>query len=400
MDLAFGNRVLGFVENQLDNIISLFSAEPGGSGPELTKPQVTQLATKVNRLSEVLEQCDSGFRRPPISRPGSRQQGTRSVSVHFENKISITGMDVLEKVKEELQNMGSANEQFDATSQCNPPASTSVHSVLRRATINIVGEAPSSNKDDSSPDPENSNLRLSRTWPIDNRSRREQSTTGDEVDSDDSDFQDDKTSEPLLPHHVPLEEQLMYFRELDIICMNAAYDFYHRYKSELSIVPDRRNQLVVKINIDGPHCQTLPQWTNLLRSLATAKGIKPDMVAQHTSFNGETQSVDEVRHALSKRKDKSDRDMLALVQMARTFCWQLKDWKRCKELDVMYTRLERVIAAANKEKREVKKAAMRQEARLRKLKEAEPGHRLKRANTFDMCANQKRLMDLDTCSWA
>lgn len=85
---------------------------------------------------------------------------------------------------------------------------------------------------------------------------------------------------------------------------------------------------------------TLPRWTHHLRRLVEHGRIPPSIISNRDSFSGEIQPVDEVRHAVNKQKQKTDRDLLALVQQARTFCWQLKDWERCRQLDELYGVLE------------------------------------------------------------
>ncbi|KAF8426189.1 hypothetical protein EV426DRAFT_704118 [Tirmania nivea] len=84
----------------------------------------------------------------------------------------------------------------------------------------------------------------------------------------------------------------------------------------------------------------LPRWTHYLRRLVEHGRIPPSIISNRDSFSGEIQPVDEVRHAVNKKKQKTDRGLLALVQQARTFCWQLKDWERCMQLDELYGLLE------------------------------------------------------------
>ncbi|RPB24667.1 hypothetical protein L211DRAFT_837031 [Terfezia boudieri ATCC MYA-4762] len=64
----------------------------------------------------------------------------------------------------------------------------------------------------------------------------------------------------------------------------------------------------------------LPRWTHHLRRLVEHGRIPPSIISNRDSFSGEIQ--------------------LALVQQARTFCWQLKDWERCRQLDELYGVLE------------------------------------------------------------
>ncbi|KAI5808219.1 hypothetical protein DFH27DRAFT_522870 [Peziza echinospora] len=85
---------------------------------------------------------------------------------------------------------------------------------------------------------------------------------------------------------------------------------------------------------------TLPRWTHYLRRLADRDRIPKHIVGDLVSFSGEIQPVDEVRHAVRKGKVKTDRDLLALVQQARKFCWQLRDWAKCRELDQLYEVVE------------------------------------------------------------
>ena len=94
---------------------------------------------------------------------------------------------------------------------------------------------------------------------------------------------------------------------------------------------------------------TLPRWTHHLRRLVEHDRIPAHIVANKESFSGEIQPVDEVRHAVNKQKEKTDRDLLALVQAARRFCWQLKDWERCRQLDDLYTLLEDAIRLVKEE---------------------------------------------------
>ncbi|KAF8467845.1 hypothetical protein BDZ91DRAFT_762635 [Kalaharituber pfeilii] len=101
--------------------------------------------------------------------------------------------------------------------------------------------------------------------------------------------------------------------------------------------------------VTGPTTLTLPRWTHHLRRLVEQNRIPPHIIANKDSFSGEIQPVDEVRHAVHKRKLMSDRDLLALVQQARKFCWQLKDWDRCRTLDELYEILENAIKLVKEE---------------------------------------------------
>ena len=124
-------------------------------------------------------------------------------------------------------------------------------------------------------------------------------------------------------------------------CVEAAYTFYVRHREHLDQARDRRGQRQLcramrQSPISRKNDLTLPQWTHLLRRLADSRRIEREMVSRLESFSGEIQPVDEVRHAHVKNKEKSDRDLLALVQATRCFCWQLRDWDKCEQLDDLY----------------------------------------------------------------
>lgn len=162
-----------------------------------------------------------------------------------------------------------------------------------------------------------------------------------------------RTEEPTQEIHIKEEQQREYFQQIQHLCIGAAFDFYQKHQEALNNVRDKRGK---------PLCQTtrgepiqdatdlnLVQWTHLLRRIFDVKGLKKDMVSSLESFNGEIQPVDEVRHAYKKSKTKSDRDLLALVQISRCFTWQLKDWTRCACLDGLYTLLELNIRAVKRD---------------------------------------------------
>lgn len=161
--------------------------------------------------------------------------------------------------------------------------------------------------------------------------------------------------EPLQEKSLSGEKQREYFLQMQDCIVEAAFDFYIRHHKILDTVTDRKRRPLCcatagRERITNKNDLTLPQWTHLLRRLSDAKGLLRNMVSRLESFNGEIQPVDEVRHAYSKKKEKSDRDVLALVQVTRCFCWQLRDWEKCSQLDDLYETVEARIALAKREK--------------------------------------------------
>ena len=155
-------------------------------------------------------------------------------------------------------------------------------------------------------------------------------------------------AEPMQATHVPAAAQQQHYTQMQACCVAAAFTFYTRHRPALDAAADRRGRRLCATPagraITAADELTLPQWTHLLRRLADARALPRAAVARLESFCGEIQPVDEVRHAAAKRKRKSDRDLLALVQAARVFCWQLRDWPRCEQLDELYAAIEEDIA--------------------------------------------------------
>lgn len=153
--------------------------------------------------------------------------------------------------------------------------------------------------------------------------------------------------EPLQDVHIPLERQKEYFARMQDCCVEAAYTFYARHRDHLDKALNNRRQPLCRTSRQNRIVQkddlTLPQWTHLLRRLADSRSIEREMVSRLESFSGEIQPVDEVRHAHVKNKEKSDRDLLALVQTTRCFCWQLRDWEKCEQLDDLYGVIKEII---------------------------------------------------------
>ncbi|PWW79285.1 hypothetical protein C7212DRAFT_349237 [Tuber magnatum] len=158
--------------------------------------------------------------------------------------------------------------------------------------------------------------------------------------------------EPLQHTNLSGKEQSKYFQQMQQCCVRAAYEFYLRHRAHLDNIRDKKSRqlcLTAKSNpISKPDDLSLPHWTHLLRRISDARGLQKNMVSRIESFNGDISPVDEVRHAFTKKKVKSDRDLLALVQLTRNFCWQLKDWDRCADLDTLYTLLEKTIREAKR----------------------------------------------------
>ncbi|KAF8246040.1 hypothetical protein K440DRAFT_662383 [Wilcoxina mikolae CBS 423.85] len=167
--------------------------------------------------------------------------------------------------------------------------------------------------------------------------------------------------EPVQEMHLDGPTQRTYFEYMQECCIDAAHTFYMRHQERLDVVTDRKGRRLCYTThgrpISNKHDLTLPQWTHLLRRLSDAKGLKREMVSRIESFNGEIQPVDEVRHACSKNKEKSDRDLLALVQITRCFCWQLRDWEKCEQLDDLYGTIEEAIDIARRERQERRELA-------------------------------------------
>jgi len=160
--------------------------------------------------------------------------------------------------------------------------------------------------------------------------------------------------EPVQEMSLPGEKQRQYYLQMQDCIVETAFGFYIRHQKVLDSVTDRKGRKLCcatagHVQITSKNDLTLPQWTRLLRRLSDAKGIQRSMVSHLESFNGEIQPVDEVRHACSKKKEKSDRDLLALVQATRCFCWQLRDWEKCEQLDDLYGTIEARIALAKSE---------------------------------------------------
>ncbi|KAI5796593.1 hypothetical protein EDC01DRAFT_651989 [Geopyxis carbonaria] len=186
----------------------------------------------------------------------------------------------------------------------------------------------------------------------------EESTSDDFDDSQEGRLPHSADTEPIQTQHLGAAIQREYFEQLQAVCIEASHDFYRKHQRILDTVTDRKKRHFCKTPHGDPiksqHDLSLPQWTHLLRRLSDAKGLTRNMVSRIESFNGEIQPVDEVRHAFSKNKQKSDRDLLALVQTTRVFCWQLRDWDKCQDLDDLYTTIEQRIRHVKKELRETK----------------------------------------------
>lgn len=153
--------------------------------------------------------------------------------------------------------------------------------------------------------------------------------------------------EPRQDTHLEKSEQIRYFEAMQKCCIEAAFAFYSRHKVHLDTINDRSSkplcQTAKKGPIENPTDLSLPHWTHLLRRISDARGLQKEMVSRIESFNGDISPVDELQHAFKKEKVKSDRDLLALIQLTRNFCWQLKDWDRCKHLDELYGLVDKNI---------------------------------------------------------
>lgn len=171
------------------------------------------------------------------------------------------------------------------------------------------------------------------------------------------------TKEPQQEAHLEKDQQIKYFEHLQKCCIEAAFTFYKLHKSHLDTINDRGSKPLCitakREEITSPTDLSLPHWTHLLRRISDARGLQRDMVSRIESFNGDISPVDEIQHAFKKEKVKSDRDLLALIQLTRNFCWQLKDWERCKLLDDLYGIVEKDI----KDLKSIKRKSSQREAR-------------------------------------
>ncbi|KAF3923140.1 hypothetical protein ABW20_dc0107823 [Dactylellina cionopaga] len=162
-----------------------------------------------------------------------------------------------------------------------------------------------------------------------------------------------RTTEPPVTTSLSFDEQKPYLEVLLNICVKAAYNFYTTH--HLSNALDKKSMPIFlakdKQVARLPFDLTLPQWTQHLRKACDTRHITEEMVYSHESFKGEIQPVDEVRHALVKEKVKSDRALLALIEAARTFVKQLKDWERCGMVDTIYEEIESIIRKKKEETR-------------------------------------------------
>lgn len=168
-------------------------------------------------------------------------------------------------------------------------------------------------------------------------------------DEDLEDTQENSTidKEPRQAMSLEKSEQIRYFEAMQKCCIEAAFTFYLRHKPHLDTINDKNSkplcQTAKKGPIENPTDLSLPHWTHLLRRISDARGLQKEMVSRIGSFNGDISPVDELQHAFKKEKFKSDRDLLALIQLTRNFCWQLKDWDRCKDLDDLYSLVDKEI---------------------------------------------------------
>ncbi|KAH0607951.1 uncharacterized protein H6S33_002003 [Morchella sextelata] len=171
------------------------------------------------------------------------------------------------------------------------------------------------------------------------------------------------TMEPQQEAHLEKDQQIKYFEHLQKCCIEAAFTFYKQHKSHLDTINDRSSKPLCitakREEITSPTDLSLPHWTHLLRRISDARGLQRDMVSRIESFNGDISPVDEIQHAFKKEKVKSDRDLLALIQLTRNFCWQLKDWERCKLLDDLYGIVEKDI----KDLKSIKRKSSQREGR-------------------------------------
>lgn len=197
----------------------------------------------------------------------------------------------------------------------------------------------------------------------------------------DSDEDLEETPEPLATDKEPRQatnleksEQIRYFEAMQKCCIEAAFTFYQRHKTHLDTINDRSSkplcQTAKKSPIESPADLSLPHWTHLLRRISDARGLQKEMVSRIESFNGDISPVDELQHAFKKEKVKSDRDLLALIQLARNFCWQLKDWDRCRSLDDLYSLVDGEIRRV---RRNDSQTSRKQRPRLHHREESSEG---------------------------
>ncbi|EWC44890.1 hypothetical protein DRE_00949 [Drechslerella stenobrocha 248] len=153
------------------------------------------------------------------------------------------------------------------------------------------------------------------------------------------------TEEPPVATVLTCNEQKKYLFLLRHICVKAAHAFYsdHNLRAALD-----KKHIPIFLTKDKqiarlPFDLTLPQWTQHLRKACDTRFITADIVQCIESFKGEIQPVDEVHHALVKGKTKSDRALLAVIEAARTFVKQLKDWEMCEMVDSVYNEVELLI---------------------------------------------------------
>lgn len=180
--------------------------------------------------------------------------------------------------------------------------------------------------------------------------------------------------EPRQATNLEKSEQIRYFEAMQKCCIEAAFTFYQRHKTHLDTINDRNSkplcQTAKKGPIESPADLSLPHWTHLLRRISDARGLQKEMVSRIESFNGDISPVDELQHAFKKEKVKSDRDLLALIQLARNFCWQLKDWDRCRSLDDLYSLVDGEIRRV---RRNDSQTSRKQRPRLRHGEESSEG---------------------------
>lgn len=352
---GIGDWIAQFVGAQLDCAArSLATAPAAGAGRAaaslLTLAQREQLADKTQQLCDFLRQTGHEHEKQQRSDPSVRPS-----SVHWADDVPL-----------------SSTKCPPANEQCRPllcdhillsPISTLLdHSNEAAGSSAMTMTAFSRSEPGFSRESVFRLLAHQKTWPLlplstefDDADYGNQLYYTSEDESTPS-MTDPKTGEPLQARHIPPSQQHIYLARLEDCCISAAYTFYHKHRAELDTVKDRRGNRLCKTStqphITHPSDLSLPQWTHLLRRLSDAKGLKREMVSRIESFNGEIQPVDEVRHACSKRKWKSDRDLLALVQVTRTFCWQLRDWERCRDLDRFYEVVEQYIAVEKRRRRE------------------------------------------------
>lgn len=154
-------------------------------------------------------------------------------------------------------------------------------------------------------------------------------------------------TEPVQLTHIESSEQQQCLEEMQLYCIEAAFDFYQRHKLHLDTINDNYSRPICRTArnepISSPTDLSLGYWTHILRRISDARGLQREMVSKIESFNGDASPVNEIQHARKKQKVKSDRDLLALIQLARKFCWQLKNWDKCQYLDDLYGVMEKKI---------------------------------------------------------